>query len=84
MVWLLLVVAIALFLGGIAVERALAQRRETSAVLNHTIDTKPAEDAAADAARKDAQHDASVVLRASSDELRSEVESLAARGRSGK
>jgi hypothetical protein len=84
MVWLLVVVAVALFFAGIAVERALSQRRETRAVLNHTIDTKPAEDAAADAARKDAQHDASVVIRASSDELRSEVEQLAARGRAGK
>jgi hypothetical protein len=77
-------VGAALFLGGVALRSWLSSRAAAIVELSRTVNTKPAEDAAAEAAHHDAQQSASGVLRASSDDLRRRVDELRARGRAGK
>ena len=83
--WIALaVVALALVAGGYFAATEVQRRRDASSALARVVDTKPAEQQAEQQAHTEAEHDASVVLRSSDDELRREVEELAARGRSGK
>lgn len=82
--WLIGLGGLALVALGALAASVLRRRSDASSVIGRTVDTRPAEDAAADHAHQEGQHDASVVLRSSDDELRREVEQLAARGRAGK
>jgi hypothetical protein len=83
LVALLLGAAVLLVLG-FGAAKLLERRRAASEVIGRVLDTRPAEDAAADTERKEGQREAGVVLRSSDNELRRDVEDLAARGRAGK
>lgn len=84
MVVALVIGGLALLVVGFGAAKLLERRRAASEVIGRVLDTRPAEDAAADAERKEGQREAGVVLRSSDDELRRDVEDLAARGRAGK
>ncbi len=82
---ILVIIVVALLLaGGALASEWWRKRQDASAVLNHPVNTQPAEDAAANNAHEQAREGASNVLRSSSPDLRNAVDELRARGRAGK